>query len=256
VPRKIRPVAHEDRLSLVDHLDELRSRLIFALIAFGIAFGACFWQDEALIDLVNHPLPDGHEPITLSPTEPLMTTVTVAAYGAILISMPVILYQIYAFVLPAFSPTERKVALPLLLMVPFLFVGGVAFGYFIVLEPALNFLLDFNASEFQTEVRARDYYSFVSLSLLALGILFQIPVGVLGLTRLGITTPEKLRKNRRFAIVGCAVLAMLLPTIDPVTMLIEMVPLIVLYELSILLASAWGRPSTEVAERLASAEGS
>ena len=256
MPRKIRPVAHEDRLSLVDHLDELRSRLIFALIAFGIAFGACFWQDEALIDLVNHPLPDGHEPITLSPTEPLMTTVTVAAYGAILISMPVILYQIYAFVLPAFSPTERKVALPLLLMVPFLFVGGVAFGYFIVLEPALNFLLDFNASEFQTEVRARDYYSFVSLSLLALGILFQIPVGVLGLTRLGITTPEKLRKNRRFAIVGCAVLAMLLPTIDPVTMLIEMVPLIVLYELSILLASAWGRPSTEVAERLASAEGS
>jgi Tat protein translocase TatC len=256
VARKLRPVAHDDRLSLVDHLDELRSRLIWALIAFGIAFGVCFWQDEAMIDIANGPLPDGFEPVTLSPTEPLMTTVTVAAYAAILISMPVILYQIYAFVLPAFSPTERKVALPLLLMVPFLFIGGVAFGYFVVMEPALNFLLDFNESEFQTEVRARDYYSFVSLSLLALGILFQIPVGVLGLTRLGITTPEKLRKNRRFAIVGCAVLAMLLPTIDPVTMLIEMVPLIVLYELSILLASAWGRPSTEVSEPLVSTEGS
>jgi sec-independent protein translocase protein TatC len=256
VARRIRPVAHEDRLSLVEHLDELRTRLMVALFAFGVAFGLCFWQDERLIDIVNKPLPDGHEPITLSPTEPLMTTVTVAAYGAILLAMPIILYQIYAFVLPAFSPSERKVALPLLLMIPFLFVGGVAFGYFVVLKPALSFLLDFNSSEFQTEVRARDYYSFVSLSLLSIGILFQIPVGVLGLTRLGITTPEKMRHNRRFAIVGSAVLAAQLTTIDPVTMLIEMVPLIALYELSILLASAWGRPSPEVAERLASAEGS
>ena len=254
--RKIRPVAHEDRLSLVEHLDELRSRLMVALFAFGVAFAICFWQDERLIEFVNKPLPDGSEPLTLSPTEPLLTTMTIAAYGGILIAMPVILYQIYAFVLPAFSPTERKVALPLLLMVPFLFVGGVAFGYFIVMEPALDFLLSFNSSEFQTEVRARDYYSFVSLSLLSIGILFQIPVGVLGLTKLGITTPQKLRHNRRYAILGCAVLAALLPTIDPVTMLIEMVPLVVLYELSILLASAWGRPSTEVAERLASAEGS
>jgi sec-independent protein translocase protein TatC len=256
VPRKIRPVAHDDRLSLVEHLDELRTRLMFALFAFGIAFTVCFWQDERLIEFINKPLPDASEPITLSPTEPLLTTMTVAGYGAILIAMPVILYQLYSFVLPAFSPTERKVALPLLLMVPFLFVGGCAFGYFIVLEPALDFLLSFNSDEFQTEVRARDYYSFVSLSLLSIGILFQIPVGVLGLTKLGITTPAKLRKNRRYAILGCAVLAALLPTIDPVTMLIEMVPLVVLYELSILLASVWGRPSTEVAERLASAEGS
>ena len=254
--RKIRPVSHDDRLSLVEHLDELRTRLMWAIAAFTVAFAVCFWQDEALIDFVNKPLPDGHEPITLSPTEPLLTTMTIAAYGGLLLAMPVILYQLYAFVLPAFSPTERKVAIPLLLMVPFLFVAGAAFGYFVVLKPALSFLLSFNDSEFQTELRARDYYSFVSLSLLSIGILFQIPVGVLGLTRLGITTPEKLRKNRRFAILGCAVLAALLPTIDPVTMLIEMVPLVVLYELSILLAAAWGRPSTEVAERLASAEGS
>jgi sec-independent protein translocase protein TatC len=256
VARKIRPVSHEDRLSLVEHLDELRTRLMICIAALFVTFSVCFWQDEALIDFINEPLPDGHEPITLSPTEPLMTTVTIAGYGALLLAMPLILYQIYAFVLPAFSPSERKVALPLLLMVPFLFIGGVAFGYFVVLTPALDFLLSFNDSEFQTELRARDYYGFVSLSLLSIGILFQIPVGVLGLTKLGITTPEKLRKNRRFAILGCAVLAALLPTIDPVTMLIEMVPLVVLYELSILLASAWGRPSTEVAERLASAEGS
>jgi sec-independent protein translocase protein TatC len=253
---KIRPVGHEDRLSLVEHLSELRTRLFVSMAAFGVAFGLCFWQDERLLDIANHPLPNGHEPITLSPAEPFMTTVTLAGYAAILISMPVILYQAYAFVLPAFSPTERRVALPLLLMVPFLFLAGAAFGYFVVLKPALSFLLNFNDANFQTEVRARDYYSFVSLALLSMGILFQIPVGILGLTRLGITTPEKLRKNRRFAIVACAVLAAILPTIDPVTMLIEMVPLLVLYELSIVLAAAFGRPRVEVVEPVASAEGS
>jgi sec-independent protein translocase protein TatC len=256
LPRKIRPVAHDDRLTLVDHLDELRSRLMVSLFVFGIAFAICFWQDELILEIVNRPLPDDTEPLTLSPTEPFLTTLTLSMYGAILLAMPVILYELYAFVLPAFSPSERKVALPLLLMVPFLFIGGVAFAYFVILDPALDFLLSFNDSEFNTQIRARDYTSFVALSLLSVGILFQIPVGVLGLTRLGITTPEKLRKNRRFAILGCAVLAALLPTIDPVTMIIEMVPLVVLYELSILLASAWGRPSTEAAERLASAEGS
>jgi sec-independent protein translocase protein TatC len=256
VAKKLRPVGHEDRLSLVEHLDELRTRLIFCIVAFGAAFALCFWQDSRLIDIVNEPLPPGNEPITLSPAEPLMTTVTVAAYAALLLSMPVLLYQLYAFVLPAFSPTEKRVALPLLLLVPFLFVGGVLFGYFVVLEPALDFLLGFNTKEFQTEVRARDYYGFVSLSLLSMGVLFQIPVGVLGLTRLGITTPEKLRKNRRYAILGCAVLAAILPTIDPVTMLIEMVPLVVLYELSIVLAAFLGRPRSETVEPAAAAEGS
>jgi sec-independent protein translocase protein TatC len=256
VSRKIRPVAHEDRLTLVEHLDELRTRLMVALLALGAAFALCFWQNERVLEIANRPLPDGHEPITLSPTEPLLTTVTVSMYAALLIAMPVILYQLYAFVLPAFSPSERRVALPLLLMVPVLFIAGVCFGYFIVLEKALGFLLDFNADEFATEVRARDYYSFISLVLLSIGILFQIPVGVLGLTRLGITTPQQLRHNRRYAFLGCAVLAALLPTVDPVTMLIEMVPLVVLYEVSIVLASAWGRPSTEIAERVASAEGS
>ena len=253
---KLRPVGHDDRLSLVEHLDELRSRLMVALFAFGVAFGLCFWQNEFVLEILNHPLPDGKQPITLSPTEPLLTTVTVSMYAAILLAMPVILYQLYAFVLPAFSANERRVALPLLLMVPVLFLSGVAFGYFIVLEKAIGFLLDFNADEFTTEVRARDYYSFVSLALLSLGVLFQIPVGILGLVRLGITTPEKLRKNRRFAIVACAVLAAVLPTIDPVTMLLEMAPLVVLYELSIVLAAAFGRPRGEVVEPVASAEGS
>jgi sec-independent protein translocase protein TatC len=255
VPR-IRPISHEDRLSIVEHLDELRTRLVICVVAFSAAWAVTMWQNDLVLRIVNQPLPSGIDPITLGPAEAFYTTLTNAAYAALLVSLPVILYQVYAFLLPAFSPTERRVALPMLLLVPVLFVAGVVFCYFVVLTPALDFLLNFNADEFNTQVRARDYYSFVTLLMLAMGLGFQIPVGVLAACRLGVTSPEKLRKGRRYAIVVIAVLASLLPTLDPVTLLLEMIPLIALYELSIWLASVLGRPAPEVAERIASAEGS
>jgi sec-independent protein translocase protein TatC len=130
------------------------------------------------------------------------------------------------------------------------------FAYFVIVPAALKFLLNFNDSQFNTQIRARDYYSFVLLTLLAAGIVFQVPVGILGLTRLGIVTPRQLKHNRRYAYLGCAVVAAALPGVDPVSMLIEMVPLVLLYELSILLAVFFGRSSTETSDRLASAEGS
>jgi sec-independent protein translocase protein TatC len=254
--RRLRPISHEDRLSIIEHLDELRTRIILSLVAFGIAFALTSWQNHLVLEIVNDPLPNGIQPITLGPAEPFYTTITNSAYAALLISLPVILYQIYAFVLPAFSPGERKVALPLLLLVPVLFIAGVVFCYFIVLTPALDFLLHFNADEFQTEVRARDYYSFVTLVMIAMGLGFQIPVGILAATRLGVVTPEKLRTNRRYAIVVIAVVASLLPTLDPVTLILEMIPLLLLYELSIILASAFGTPPVEVSERTPAPEGS
>ena len=248
---RLRPVDHEENLTLVEHLGELRSRIIWIAVAIGAAFTLTFWQNHLVLEIFNRPLDGldddligpGGEPITFGVTEQFTTTFTMAGYAAILLALPVILYQLYAFILPAFSPRERRVAKPLLLMVPALFVGGVAFGYFFVLEPATEFLLSFNSDEFTTAVRARDYYSFVSLTLISLGLLYQVPVGILALTRLGITTPAGLRRNRRYAILGCAVVAALLPTIDPVTLILEMVPLIVLYEVSILLAQAFGQPS-------------
>jgi sec-independent protein translocase protein TatC len=255
VARRIRPIGHEDRLSLVDHLDELRTRIMIAVGAFIVALGLCFWQNHRILDIVNDPL-GKRQPVTLGVTEPFITTLTLAAYAAILIAMPIILYELYGFVLPAFSPTERKVAMPLLLMVPFLFIGGVVFAYFVVIPAALRFLLHFNESQFNLQIRARDYYSFFSLTLLSVGIVFQLPVFLLGLVKMGITTPAKLRRNRRYAILVIAVVAAALPGVDPVSMLIEMVPLVLLYELSILLASLLGRRSTEVSDQLASAEGS
>ena len=313
----IRLIGHEDRLSLVDHLAELRTRLIVSALTLGVAFGLCLWQNGPLLDVVNHPLdqqtshairngkgplgqtaitqqavlavareqrvlagalsgprtgldpgtraalaqagaqldqaiariprhPTPDRPVTLGIGEPFTATVTVALYFAVLLSLPMLLFQVYAFILPAFSPDERRVALPMMLAVPGLFVAGVVFGYFVVLPAAIHFLQNFNASSFNVLVQARDYYKFVAVTLGLLGLVFQVPVGILALTSSGIVTPTTLRKNRRYAIVAAAGVAAIAPG-DVVTMLLEMAPIIVLFELSILLASFLERRSARLA---------
>lgn len=309
----LRPVGHEDRLSIVEHLDELRSRLIVSLAFFAVAFGLCGWQNHRLLDIINRPLEKtAHtsangkgkgsleqqsvanrklrialelqaaanrriagssaelsladrraltqaaqafaaaaratpnevkkKPVTLGVTEPFLTTFTVAAYAALLIALPFLLYQIYAYVLPAFTPRERKVAIPLMAMVPGLFIGGVLFAYFLALPPALRFLQNFNNDAFDVLIQAKQYYRFVILMLAGMGFVFQIPVGILLITRLGVVTTRQLRSFRRYAIVLNAVIAAVItPSVDPVTMLIVMAPLVVLYELSILLATVFGQ---------------
>src|SRR5918992_1446009 len=239
----LRPVAHDDRLSLVEHLDELRTRLIICLAAFLVCFGVAFWQNDTLLDIMNRPLEK--TAFQSGSQDPFK----VAAYAALLLAMPLLLYQAYAFVLPAFSPRERDVAVPLLLGVPFLFAAGVVFAYFLVLPPAINFLQNFNDDSYDILLQARDFYSFELLVMMAMGVLFQIPVGILAATRLGVVTPRQLRKGRRYAIVVIAVLAMLLPGQDPVTMLMMMVPLIVLYEGSILLAALLDRRAARARAR-------
>jgi len=300
----MRGVGHEDRLSIIDHLDELRSRLVVCLIALAIAFMACFWQNSALIGVLNQPLeeastpqpnsagtlsgaaevgvrlgtelasaaaaatalstnpatPSGQkpdfkalaasldaaatdlpkvansrQPITTGVGEPFTATITVSAYFALLFALPVILWQLYAFLLPAFSARERRIVFPLMMMVPVLFTAGVAFGYLMVLPPAVNFLQNFNSGSFDILVQAKDYYAFVATVLLVMGIIFQVPVGLLALNRAGIVSSSHLITHWRYIIVGIAVLAALLPGIDPVTTLLEMAPLLVLYGLSILL---------------------
>lgn len=241
--RRVKAVSHEDRLTLVEHLDELRTRLFVCLAALGVALALCFWQNHLLLEIAQGPLPSAHDQLlTLGPTEPFTTTLTVSAYGALVLSLPVVLWQLYAYVLPAFSETERKTILPILLLFPFLFVAGIAFAYFVVMPAALNFLLDFNKGQFNIQLRARDYYSFFSMTELACGLIFQLPLAIIAVTRLGIVRVEQLTQNRRYAYLVIAIVAAALPGVDPVTMLIEMVPLLVLYELSILLARVLGRP--------------
>jgi sec-independent protein translocase protein TatC len=307
----IRTIGHEDRLSLVDHLEELRTRLIVSVAVLTVAFGICLWQNHALLRVINKPLQAqttkqvakgqttvgqavlaqrgllglaastqtalgvlvkpgsgisagaraqltplikelkadvakiprhavGDNPATLGIGEPFTTTITVTLYFALIVSLPVILFELYGFILPAMEPHERRIAMPLLIAVPFLFATGVAFGYFVVLPAAIHFFVNFNASEFNTLVQANPYYSFAATILLAMGLVFQVPVAIIGATRLGVVTPKQLRKGRRYAVVACAAVAAFLPG-DVITLVLETVPLYLLYEVSILIAALVGR---------------
>jgi len=312
----LRPIAHEDRLSLVEHLDELRTRIIICIAGFLAAFAVCFWQNDAILKIMDRPLErsaftkgsedpleraavfqqaekrlflqwellsremarsdelspalrerwaqmgelsratadaapkaTGRRPVTLGVGEPFTVTFRVVGYAAMLLALPLLLYQAYAFILPAFSPREREVAMPLMALVPFLFAGGVVFSYYFVLPNAINFLQNFNDDNYDILLQARDYYKFSIMVLMVMGILFQVPIGILAVTRVGIVTPAQLRKNRRYAILVIAIAAMLLPGQDPVTMLLMMAPLIVLFEGSILLAALLDRRAERVAAR-------
>jgi sec-independent protein translocase protein TatC len=298
----LRPVDHDARLSLVEHLDELRKRLIVCVVAFIVAVGACLWQSDAVLNILNHPLQSttGHSsadsrvreatydqqvakalsligpvlrdsassastpqqraaaaraadaaavaarsapplearrPVTLGVSEPFTATFKVAAYAAVVLILPLLLFQAYAFVLPAFSARERSIALPLMLLVPFLFAAGVCFAYFLALPAAISFLQNFNSNQFDILIQARDLYGFSLTFMGAMGLLFQLPVGILAANRLGIVSAAQLRGVRRYAIVACAVVAAALPGVDPVSMILETIPLIVLFEGSILLAA-------------------
>jgi sec-independent protein translocase protein TatC len=313
----LKPIGHEDRLSLVEHLDELRTRIVICIAAFAVMFGLCLWQNDRILDVINQPLydtafktegskdpfeqsatydaalerwaarsrelaraiaaepgaspalqaaaradaeaaaaairaaPDAtpKRPVTLGVGEPFTATVRVAAWAALLLALPLLLYQAYAFVLPAFSPTERQVALPLMAMVPFLFVAGVVFAYFMVLPRAIDFLQNFNDDNFDILLQARDYYRFSIMVLMVMGLCFQVPIGIIAVTRVGIVSTAQLRRGRRYAILVIAVLAMLLPGQDPVTMLSMMVPLYLLFEGSILLCALLDRRAARAAAR-------
>lgn len=303
----LRSIGHDEQLSVVSHLDELRTRLLVSLAVVGVAFAFCFWQNHSLLRLVNSPLahqtqqqvrdghgplgatyqvqrsardvavrlravvgvlrapaqhqsaaaqaalaaasagldrdiaklstpPRGDRPVTLGIGEPLTTTVTVSAIFALILSLPVLLLQAYGFLMPALDPHQRRQMRPLLLAIPGLFITGVVFGYFVVLPAAVHFFQNFNSDQFNVLVQASQYYKFAATTILAMGLLFQVPVGIMAITRAGVITPRQLRHNRRYAVGACALVAAVLPG-DAITMLLETVPLYLLFEAGVLLAT-------------------
>ena len=322
-----RPLSHEDRLSLTEHLDELRTRLIVCVVGLVVCFGFTFWQADNILAIVNKPLEqtqnlDGdkksndpleqnarfqtatgdafraqeqffaqqvrsyralsasadsraerqqfltlaeaasraqaaakkaagaeptnkeRQPVTLGVAEPFTTTISISFYAALLLALPLLLFQAYAFVLPAFAPGERKIAIPLMWLVPVLFFAGVAFAYFVVLPRAIGFLQNFNDDDFDILIQARDYYKFAVMFIGSIGLLFQIPIVVIAITRLNILTPRQLQSKWQYVLLILAIVAAVAtPTPDPITMLLAMGPLFLLFELSILLSSWLNRVS-------------
>jgi sec-independent protein translocase protein TatC len=238
-PRRARP---DERLHLTEHLDELRRRLIISVAALVIAFAGMYAVHDQLIDLLTRPLPDDVDQlITLSPTEPFFTTLKVTFWAAILVALPVWLYQVYAFVIPAVADQPRRIALAVTGGLAGLFAGGVAFGYFVVLPVALNFLTGFGGDTFNTQLRAGEYFGFATTMLLASGILFEVPVAMTALSRMGITSARMYRTHWRIAIVVIAAIAAVLPGGDPISMGLLMIPQVVLYGVGIALSARFGQ---------------
>jgi sec-independent protein translocase protein TatC len=313
VAKVLRPIGHEDRLSIVDHLDELRSRLIVCLAALIVAFAVCFWQNQALLNVLNRALPHvstvagqhglaaeqnqsarerqglqkiahgatilaaspglsasdraaagqiargaaqaaralprtfqtQEKPITIGVGEPFTTTLTVAAYFALLFTLPVILFEAYGFIIPALSPTERRTAVPVMLAAPVLFLLGVAFAYFIILPPAVHFLQGYNSDNFDILVQAKAYYTFEIFTMLGVGLAFQLPLALLALHRLGVVDGQTLTRHWRYAAVIIAVIAAAMPGADPVTTGLETLPLVVLYLVSIVMLKVADRRAAQ-----------
>jgi sec-independent protein translocase protein TatC len=168
--------------------------------------------------------------------EPFLTAMKVSLLAGLALALPVVLWQLWSFLAPAVSPHAERTVLMFVALATFLLVAGVAFAYWIVLPNAVHFLTNFDQEQFNAQIRARDYYGFVMTVLLAVGLVFQLPIFILALVRLGVLETSTLRSNRRLGYFVVAVVAVLLPGIDPVTTTLEMVPLVALYEASIWLS--------------------
>lgn len=239
---RLRRVDHDQRVAIHDHLHELRGRILISVGALLVAFFGAYAVHNWLLAQILRPLPDGFQRLaTFSPTEPFFTVLKICFAAAIIVALPVWLYQLYAFVAPAAGRQSRRMSLIIVAGVASLFLVGVAFGYFVVLPVALKFLVGFGGDNFNVQLRAGEYISFSLTMMLAAGLMFEVPMAMVALGRMGVVTVSMLRKNRRFAIVIAAVLAALLPGGDPISMLLLMAPQIVLFEFGILLVKAFGQ---------------
>lgn len=241
----------DDRLTVVEHLSELRGRIIISALALIVAFAVAYTFNKTLIEILERPLPPDQkgELKTFSPTEPFFTILKVSFWAAVIASVPVWCYQLYAFIIPAVADQPRRIMLLVVAGVSSLFLAGVAFGYFVVLPVALSFLLDFGGDAFDTQLRAGEYFSFATTLLLGAGLIFEVPVAMLALARMGVATAQMYRKQWRVAIVAIAAIAAILPGGDPFSMFLLMIPQLILYQVGIWLAAAFGGPPLWMRER-------
>ena len=234
LPRRLR---HGEEATLIEHLGELRARLVLALLAIAVGFVIAFIFHEQVIEWLTRPLPDDKRLVTLGVTEPFFTAVKVSFYGAFALALPVVLYQLWSFLAPAVAEDVQRVVSVFVVIATGLFAAGLAFGYFVVLPKAVTFLTNFDEELYDVQIRASYYYSFASLALIGMALVFEMPVFILALVRLRVLTAQRLRRNRRMGIFLVVLVAVLLPTVDPVSLAFEVVPLLALFEASIWLAT-------------------
>jgi sec-independent protein translocase protein TatC len=242
IPRRL---GHHEEATLVEHLDELRDRIIISLGALVVTTTTAFVFHHHLIRWLEHPLPpDRRRLITFGVAEPFLTSFKISLMAGIALAFPILLWQLWSFLAPAFEESSQRVVAIFVLFSSVLLAAGVAFGYWLVLPQALHFLTHYDDRYYYIQIRARDYFSFAVAVLAAVGIVFELPIFILGLVRIGILSTYTLRHNRRLGYFIVAVIAVLLPGVDPVTTTMEGIPLVALYEgsiwLAVLMERRWG----------------
>ena len=234
----------DDRFTLFEHLDELRKRLMWAIVALAVGVVVAAVFNGLVFDLLLYPLkqvrgldPAAYKLTTFSPAEPFMTSLKIWVVVGIMLAAPFLIWQMWAYVGPAFTSTEKRYFYPVVIATTALFLGGVVFGYLVVLPKGLQFLLGFGSGNFNIQNRASDYFTFVALFVLAFGAVFEMPVVLVLLAKVGVLDDKFLRKYRRHAIlINSVVAAVITPSQDAFSMLAMFIPLVILYEISIPLA--------------------
>jgi sec-independent protein translocase protein TatC len=235
LPRRLE---HGEEATLVEHLDELRTRIFVCLGALLIGLIVGYVFHDHLIHWLNRPLPEGRvgRPITFGVAEPFLTSFKISLYAGFLLALPVILWQGWSFLAPALEQASQRRVIGFVFLATGLLVAGIVFGYFVALPAAVHYLTNYDKQLYDIRIRARDYYSFASMVMLAMAVVFELPILVIALVRLGILSTARLRRERRLGYFIVACIAVALPGIDPVTTVIEAIPLVILYELSIWLS--------------------
>ncbi len=229
------PSAAELFGAMEEHIVELRQRLIIAAGGLILAVVICFFFSEPIMQLLCLPIGGISELKSIEITENVAAVFDVVLLAGFILAFPLIAYEVLAFILPALKPNEKRLLFRFLPPVILFFLAGVCFAFFVVLPAAVPFLTSFMG--IKTEIRPSNYISFSTSLIFWIGIVFEMPIVIYILSRLGIVTPAFLLRNWRQAVVICAVLAMVItPTVDPVNMMLLMVPLVALYFLSILFA--------------------
>lgn len=230
----------EDKRPFLEHLEELRQRLIRCMIVVGVAFGVCYFFSKDIFAFLAEPLrkslPPGSSMIFINPAEAFLTYIKLSFYAALFFSSPYILYQAWMFVAPGLYAHERRYLLPFMVVSVLLFVTGVAFAYFVVSPFAFRFLMGFATDLIRPAPSLREFLGFVSMLLLAFGVVFELPVFVFFLTKMGIIDHTTLARNRRYAVLIIFIVAAILTPPDVFTQLLMAGPLLVLYEASIFVA--------------------
>jgi len=239
LPRRL---GHGEEATLGEHLEELRGRLFVIIGAVAVTTIVAFAFHTRLLDWLNRPLPPGHRHLLATGVaEPFTVSITVSLYAGLVLSSPVILWQLWSFFAPAFEPSAERKVLGLAAFAVALGAAGLSFGYFVLLPRAIHWLTNYDDTHFAHLIKASSYYSFVATVLLGIVVVFQLPLVILGLVSLGVLSSRTLRKNRRIGYFIVAVIALALPGPDPVTTFLELLPMWALFEGSIWLAVLFER---------------